>query len=132
MARRHMGRGGVASDGKNPFVTTGNTVNTGGNWDGGEAVIRFQPGPIFSGFPGRLLGAGKLARSRRPGPGSGWLGPITGGRTWRNTFPSYCCAGKDRKAYLVNRDNLGGITPPIASATGCQQHYSPGRGHLSN
>ena len=45
------GVGGVASDGKNPFVTTGNTFNTGGNWGGGEAVIRFQPGPIFSGSP---------------------------------------------------------------------------------
>src|SRR6266436_428627 len=35
------GVGGVASDGNDPFVTTGNTVNTGGNWAGGEAVIRF-------------------------------------------------------------------------------------------
>src|SRR6266513_1039361 len=43
------GVGGVASDGTNPFVTTGNTYNTGGVWSGGEAVIRFQPGPIFSG-----------------------------------------------------------------------------------
>ena len=45
------GTGGVASDGKNAFVTTGNTTGTGGNWGGGEAVIRFQPGPIFSGSP---------------------------------------------------------------------------------
>src|SRR4029077_3517545 len=43
------GVGGIASDGNNPFVTTGNT--NGGNWEGGEAVIRFQPGPIFSGNP---------------------------------------------------------------------------------
>src|SRR5262249_8689554 len=43
------GVGGIASDGTNPFVTTGNT--SGGNWSGGEAVIRFQPGPIFSGNP---------------------------------------------------------------------------------
>ena len=54
------GVGGVASDGTNPFVTTGNTFNTSGNWGGGEAVIRFQPGPIFSGFPCRLLGSPKL------------------------------------------------------------------------
>src|SRR5438067_676036 len=39
------GVGGVASDGNNPFVTTGNTVNTGGNWSGGDAVSRLQPGP---------------------------------------------------------------------------------------
>jgi hypothetical protein len=42
------GVGGIASDGTNPFVTTGNTIFTGGVWCGGEAVIRFQPGPIFS------------------------------------------------------------------------------------
>ncbi|PYL67590.1 MAG: hypothetical protein DMF20_03040 [Verrucomicrobia bacterium] len=34
------GVGGVASDGSNPFVTTGNTFDTLGNWGGGEAVIR--------------------------------------------------------------------------------------------
>jgi hypothetical protein len=45
------GVGGVASDGINPFVTTGNTIFTGGTWCGGEAVIRFQAGPIFSGNP---------------------------------------------------------------------------------
>ena len=50
------GVGGIASDGKNPFVTTGNTFSP-PNWEGGEAVIRFQPGPIFSGSPRRLLGA---------------------------------------------------------------------------
>ena len=43
------GVGGVASDGTDIFVATGNTVNTNGNWGGGEAVIRFQPGPVFSG-----------------------------------------------------------------------------------
>ena len=44
------GVGGIASDGKNPFVITGNTFSP-PNWEGGEAVIRFQPGPIFSGSP---------------------------------------------------------------------------------
>ena len=43
------GVGGIASDGTNLFVATGNTYNTGGVWGGGEAVIRLQPGPIFSG-----------------------------------------------------------------------------------
>ena len=51
------GHGGVASDGTNMFVVTGNTFNTGGNWGGGEAIIRLQAGPIFSGNPDRLLGA---------------------------------------------------------------------------
>ena len=39
------GHGGVASDGTNMFVVTGNTFNTGGNWMGGEAIIRLQAGP---------------------------------------------------------------------------------------
>src|SRR5438105_5743700 len=43
------GHGGVASDGTNMFVVTGNTFNTGGNWMGGEAIIRLQSGPTFSG-----------------------------------------------------------------------------------
>ena len=43
------GHGGVASDGTNMFVITGNTFNTGGNWGGGEAIIRLQAGPVFSG-----------------------------------------------------------------------------------
>src|SRR6266480_2819800 len=43
------GHGGVASDGTNMFVVTGNTFNTGGNWMGGEAIIRLQAGPIWTG-----------------------------------------------------------------------------------
>jgi hypothetical protein len=31
------GHGGVASDGTNMFVVTGNTFNTGGNWMGASA-----------------------------------------------------------------------------------------------
>jgi hypothetical protein len=45
------GHGGVASDGTNMFVVTGNTFNTGGNWSAGEAIIRLQRGPVFSGTP---------------------------------------------------------------------------------
>src|SRR5262249_40092257 len=45
------GHGGVASDGTNMFVVTGNTFNTGGNWMGGEAIIRLQAGPVWSGQP---------------------------------------------------------------------------------
>ena len=38
--------------------------------------------------------------------------------------------GKDRKAYLVNRDNLGGITAPVASATCCRKQHHSGGGYL--
>src|SRR5437762_12646024 len=45
------GHGGVASDGTNMFVGTGITFNTGGNWMGGEAIIRLQAGPTWTGNP---------------------------------------------------------------------------------
>src|SRR4030095_5934109 len=45
------GHGGVASDGTNMFVVTGNTFNTAGNWMGGEAIIRLQAGPPWTGMP---------------------------------------------------------------------------------
>ena len=45
------GHSGVASDGPNMFVITGNTFNTGGNWMGGEAIVRLQAGPTLSGEP---------------------------------------------------------------------------------
>src|SRR5947208_535529 len=45
------GHGGVASDGTNMFVVTGNTFATNGNWMGGEAIIRLQAGPVFTGQP---------------------------------------------------------------------------------
>ncbi len=54
------GHGGVASDGTNMFVVTGNTFNTGGNWMGGEAIIRLQAGPTWTGQPTELLGAHEL------------------------------------------------------------------------
>src|SRR5438132_735574 len=45
------GHGGVASDGTDLFVVTGNTFTSPGDpWSGGEAIIRFQAGLIFSSF----------------------------------------------------------------------------------
>src|SRR5438034_903167 len=45
------GHSGVASDGTNMFVITGNTSGTNGIWGGGEAIIRLQAGPFWSGMP---------------------------------------------------------------------------------
>ena len=72
------GVGGIASDGTNPFVTTGNT--NGGNWQGGEAVIRFQPGPIFSGNSSDYWA--------QSGPGYWELGSNTCGRAGRHAVSS--------------------------------------------
>jgi PQQ enzyme repeat len=108
------GVGGVASDGANPFVTTGNTW-TGGTWSGGEAVIRFQPDPIFTGNPSDYwapLNWQDLDHSNLDLAGSGPLLVDVPGATPSSLVVAL---GKDGNAYLLNRSNLGGITAPVAS-----------------
>jgi outer membrane protein assembly factor BamB len=109
------GVGGIASDGNNPFVTTGNTFQP-PNWSGGHAVIRFQPGPIFSGNPSDYwapttwlqldIGDGDLGAS----------GPLLVDVPGATPSRLVVAMGKDQYAHLLNRDNLGGITAPIAEA----------------
>jgi hypothetical protein len=110
------GTGGVASDGKNPFVTTGNTTGTGGNWGGGEAVIRFQPGPIFSGSPSDYWAPINWQSLDQGDVDLGSSGPLLVDVPGATPSHLVVALGKDRNAYLVNRDNLGGISQPVASA----------------
>jgi hypothetical protein len=110
------GTGGVASDGKNAFVTTGNTTGTGGNWGGGEAVIRFQPGPIFSGSPSDYWAPINWQSLDQGDSDLGSSGPLLVDVPGATPSHLVVAFGKDRNAYLVNRDNLGGISQPLASA----------------
>ena len=109
------GVGGVASDGTNPYVATGNTYNTGGIWGGGEAVIRFQPGPIFSGnssdYWAPVDWSTQLDYFNQDLGSSGPLLVDVPGAT-----PSQLIVAlsKDGYAYLLNRNNLGGITAPLS------------------
>src|SRR6266513_4477353 len=112
------GVGGIASDGNNPFVTTGNTFTQPGDpWSGGEAVIRFQPGPIFSEDPSDYWVPTNwldLDNGDADLGGSGALLVDVPGATPYHLVVAF---GKDEKAYLLNRDNLGGLeAPPLASA----------------
>jgi hypothetical protein len=106
----------IASDGKNPFVTTGNTFNTGGNWDGGEAVIRFQPGPIFTDDPRDYWAPTNWLQLDGPDLDLGSSGPLLVDVPGATPSHLVVALGKDGNAYLVNRDNLGGISLPVASA----------------
>jgi hypothetical protein len=112
------GHGGVASDGTNMFVVTGNTFNTGGNWMGGEAIIRLQAGPVFNGPPS----------TENYWAPTNWFSLDNGDTDLGGVSatvidvpgatPSQLvlALGKDSNAYLVNRNNLGGITSPVAQA----------------
>ena len=107
------GVGGIASDGKNPFVITGNTFSP-PNWEGGEAVIRFLPGPIFSGSSADYWVPENWQSLDNVDADLGSSGPLL--VDVPDATPSHLVValGKDRNAYLVNRDNLGGISAPIA------------------
>jgi len=111
------GHSGVASDGTNMFVITGNTFGTGGNWGGGEAIIRLQAGPVFSGnttdYWAPINWFALDNGDTDLGGCSAMLLDVPG------STPSQLvlALGKDRNAYLINRNNLGGVALPVASAS---------------
>jgi FG-GAP-like repeat/PQQ enzyme repeat len=109
------GVGGIASDGSNPFVTTGNTFQP-AIWSGGEAVIRFQPGPIFSGNTSDYWAPTNWLQLDGQDEDLGASGPLLVDVPGATPSHLVVAMGKDQKAYLLNRDNLGGITNPITSA----------------
>ncbi len=108
--------GGVASDGSNPFIASGNTFNTGGTWSGGEAVIRFQPGPIFTGNPADYWVPTNWLTLDNGDTDLGGSGPLLVDVPGATPSSLVVQLGKDGKAYLLNRENLGGITAPVASS----------------
>jgi len=107
--------GGVASDGNNPFVTTGNTFQP-ATWSGGEAVIRFQPGPIFSNNTSDYWVPTNWSELDSHDSDLGSSGPLLVDVPGATPSRLVVAMGKDQQAYLLNRDNLGGITAPITSA----------------
>ncbi|HEU0273858.1 MAG TPA: hypothetical protein VFQ83_04970 [Candidatus Udaeobacter sp.] len=110
------GVGGVASDGMSPFVATGNTFDTNGNWGGGEAVIRFQAGPVFTGNPSDYWAPPNWLTLDDQDKDIGGCGPVLVDVPGATPSHLVVALGKDGNAYLLNRDNLGGITVPIASS----------------
>ena len=110
------GHGGVASDGTNMFVITGNTFNTGGYWGGGEAIIRLRPGPVFSGNPTDYWAPTNWLSLDNGDIDLGGCGAVLIDVPGATPSQLALALGKDGKAYLRNRNNLGGITAPVASA----------------
>jgi PQQ enzyme repeat len=110
------GHGGVASDGTNMFVITGNTFNTGGNWGGGEAIIRLQAGPVFSGSSTNYWAPTNWLSLDNGDTDLGGCGAVLINVPGATPSQLALALGKDGKAYLLNRNNLGGITAPVASA----------------
>jgi len=110
------GHGGVASDGTNMFVVTGNTFNTGGNWMGGEAIIRLQAGPIWSGQPTDYWVPTSWLSLDNTDTDLGGVSATVIDVPGATPSQLVLALGKDSNAYLVDRNNLGGITSPVTQA----------------
>jgi hypothetical protein len=100
--------GGLASDGTNIYGTTGNTFGA-ATWGQGEAILRFQAGPVHSGQPTdyfapsnwQILDAGDIDL--------GGSGPVLVDVPGATPSQLVVGLGKNGVAYLVDRNNLGGI-----------------------
>ncbi len=105
------GQSGVAYDGTSLFVTTGNAFGSSTSWGGSEAVIR---------LPTTLANPTQTADYFAP---ANWhtldqedldLGGTSAIPIDISTIPRVLALGKDGNAYLLNRDNLGGIGREVA------------------
>jgi hypothetical protein len=107
-------QGGIAGDGKFLFVTTGNTF-TSSQWMDGEAIVRLHPGLAHSDDTHDFFTPSNwkdLDNSDQDLGGTEAL-PIDIKTT--NKTKRVIAFGKDGKAYLVDRNNLGGIGGEIES-----------------
>ena len=110
------GHSGVASDGTNMFVITGNTfTNPGDPWSGGEAIVRLQAGPIFSGNPTDFWAPANWQSLDNSDTDLGGCSAILIDVPGANPSQLVLALGKDGNAYLVNRNNLGGVAGPVTS-----------------
>ena len=110
------GVGGVASDdGIHPYVATGNTDNV-TNWSGGEAVIRFQPGPVFSYLTNDYWAPTNWVSLDSGDTDLGGSGPLIVNVPGATPSNLVVALGKDGNAYLLNRTNLGGVCVPLAKS----------------
>ena len=107
--------GGVASDGVNPFIATGNTFGA-SVWSGGEAIIRFQPGPVFSGLTNDYWSPTNWMRLDTNDTDLGGSGALIVDVPGATPSQLVVSLGKDGNAYLLNRTNLGGVSVPVAQA----------------
>jgi hypothetical protein len=107
--------GGVATDGTAPFIATGNTFSV-SVWGGGEAIIRFQPGPAFTGLTNDFWAPTNWVALDTGDTDVGGSGPVLVDVSGATPSALVVALGKDGNAFLLNRTNLGGISRPLAQA----------------
>jgi PQQ enzyme repeat len=108
------GHSGVASDGTNMFVITGNTFTDPGDpWSGGEAIVRLQAGPTFTGNPTDFWAPLNWQSLDNGDTDLGGCSAILIDVPGATPSELVLALGKDGNAYLINRNNLGGVAAPV-------------------
>jgi hypothetical protein len=118
------GVGGIPTDGTSLFVSTGNTLNAGNVWSGGEAVLRLTPPtPTFGNASGDAFYPVDWVNYDANDSDLGGANPLVFDMPGAPVQHLVAAFGKDGILYLLNRDNLGGAggalsMQPVASDTG--------------
>jgi outer membrane protein assembly factor BamB len=110
------GQGGVVGDGKSLFVATGNTFDARA-WSDGEAVLRFGPGLARSVDPRDYFAPANWSFLDGTDRDLGGTAPIPlDVPSAKGVRRLIFAVGKSGDAYLLDRDNLGGIGHPLSTA----------------
>jgi len=100
--------GGLASDGRWIFAATGNTSFT-DTWGGGEAILRLGPGGAFSGNPADFFTPSNWRDLDAQDADLGGSGPVLIDVPGATPSQLVIALGKNGVAYLLDRNNLGGV-----------------------
>jgi len=108
--------GGIASDGKSLYAATGNTMGA-AEWSDGEAVFRIAPDLRHSGRTGDFFAAADWRALDARDADLGGTNPLPLDLPEAaGAQPVVLALGKDGRAYLLDRLNLGGIGGSLVPA----------------
>jgi outer membrane protein assembly factor BamB len=106
---------GVVSDGKSLFVTTGNAT-VGPTWLDGEAVIKLPPSLAASDNPTDYYTPPNWSFLDEMDLDLGSTAPLLVDVPGATPSSLVLALGKDRQGYVLDRNNLGGISAPLTGA----------------
>ncbi len=107
--------GGVASDGVDPFIATGNTFGASA-WGGGEAIMHLQSDSMLPDGTTNYWAPNNWKSLDNADQDLGGSGPVLVDVPGATPSKLVVALGKDGNVYLLNRTNLGGISAPVAQA----------------
>ena len=108
--------GGLSSDGNGVYLATGNTFGA-PTWLGGEAIIRLDAGPVFTNAPADFFAPSDWKALDADDVDIGGSGPVLFDLPGAVPSKLTIALGKNGKAYLLDRTNLGGVSNALATAT---------------